>query len=101
MGKTNNWRRSQRLEIFRGQICPGDSKSYLTPLAGVDHPDPLNYLRGLRTKNTKNILLYFKGPTVLQVFKNLYKSWKDIDLYLAALLEKVPTDVNGQRNQES
>jgi len=40
-----------------------------------------------------------KGPAVLQVLKNLYKSWKDIDLYLAALMEKVPNDAHGQRNQ--
>ncbi len=41
------------------------------------------------------------GPVVVPVFKRLYRTWKDLDLYLAALIEKVPTDVRGVRNQVS
>ena len=39
------------------------------------------------------------GHLVVPVFRRLYKTWKDVDLYLAALIEKVPTDVRGIRNQ--
>ena len=39
------------------------------------------------------------GPVVVPVLQRFYKTWKDLDLYLTALIEKVPTDVRGARNQ--
>jgi hypothetical protein len=42
---------------------------------------------------------FTNGPTVVPIFRRLYKTWKDLDLYLAALIEKVPTDARGIRNQ--
>ena len=40
-----------------------------------------------------------RGPLTVLVMKSLYKSWKDLDLYLAALLEAVKRDRFGKRNQ--
>ncbi len=44
---------------------------------------------------------FTSGERVVPVFQRMYRTWKDIDLYLAALIEKVPTDVRGIRNQAS
>jgi hypothetical protein len=34
-----------------------------------------------------------------QLISAIFRTWKDMDLYLAGLLEKAPTDARGARNQ--
>ena len=40
-----------------------------------------------------------RGDVTVYALKSVYKSWKDIDLYLGGLLEKVDRDSSGRRNQ--
>ena len=40
-----------------------------------------------------------RGDVTTHTLKTMYKSWKDIDVYLGGLLEKVPRDRFGLRSQ--
>jgi hypothetical protein len=42
-----------------------------------------------------------RGTVALYALKNIYKTWKDIDLYLGGLLEKVSKDSFGKKKQVS
>jgi hypothetical protein len=42
-----------------------------------------------------------EGSKTLFALKSLYKTWKDIDLYLGGLLEKVPRDHFFRKKQVS
>ena len=55
---------------------------------------------GLKPKSWKFFEKHFeRAPVTLFTLQKLYHTWKDIDLYFGALLEKVPRDRWGLRNQ--
>ena len=60
----------------------------------------LRLLHGLKPKSWSFFESYFeRGPAAVTALRSLYKSWKDMDLYLAGLLETVDRDRFGRRKQ--
>ena len=43
--------------------------------------------------------VFERGPINVAALKSIYKTWKDMDLYLVGLLEKVDRYLNGRRKQ--
>ena len=60
----------------------------------------LELTTGEKPKNWRFFEHWFeRGQITVFTLKTLYKTWKDMDLYIAGLLEKVPRDRLGLRNQ--
>merc|ERR1712179_340185 len=72
---------------------------------GRDHGLPpyhtwLELTTGKKPKNWRFFENHFaRGPITVFALKSVYKSWKDLDLYLAGLLEKVERDGLNLRKQ--